>query len=217
MDVRDISNPLRRCLDDPSRRGPATPSRGHRGAGFGGLEAAHRLKGAPVSITLLDRRNHHLFQPLLYQVATASLATSEIRLADPLFVARSSRITTCVATVTASMLWKSACCSRWRALPYDVLVLATGARHAYLPMTNGSRSRRPEDAGRRHHAAAAHSGGLRTCERETDPQRRAALLTFVIVGAGPTGVELAGTTAELAKDTLRPDFRNIDTDRRASC
>jgi NADH:quinone reductase (non-electrogenic) len=194
--------------------GPAKP---HRvvivGAGFGGLEATFRLAGTPVQITLVDRRNHHLFQPLLYQVATASLATSEIAWPIRHLLRDRSEVTTLFATVTGVEAdAKRVLLDDGDALPYDTLVLATGARHAYFghdewePFAPGLKTLEDATTLRRRILVA-----FERAERESDPQRRAALLTFVIVGAGPTGVELAGTIAELAQDTLPPDFRNIDT------
>jgi NADH:ubiquinone reductase (H+-translocating) len=183
------------------------------GAGFGGLEAAHRLAGAPVSITLIDRRNHHLFQPLLYQVATASLATSEIAWPIRYLLRNRPDVTTLYATVTGvDAQAKRVLLDDGDGLPYDTLIVATGARHAYFghdewePFAPGLKTLEDATTLRRRILVA-----FERAERETDPQRRAALLTFVIIGAGPTGVELAGTIAELAQDTLPPDFRNIDT------
>lgn len=195
---------------------PPTP---HRvvivGAGFGGLEATHRLQGAPVSITLLDRRNHHLFQPLLYQVATASLATSEIAWPIRYLLRGRQEVTTLFATVSGvDAENKRVLFEDGDALPYDTLVLATGARHAYFghdewePFAPGLKTLEDATTLRRRILVA-----FERAERESDPERRAALMTFVIVGAGPTGVELAGTIAELARDTLPPDFRNIDTQK----
>jgi len=195
----------------------ARPSGLHRvvivGAGFGGLQATHRLKGAPVSITLVDRRNHHLFQPLLYQVATASLATSEIAWPIRYLLRDRPEVTTLFATVSGvDAAAKRVLLDDGDALPYDTLVLATGARHAYFghdewePFAPGLKTLEDATTLRRRILVA-----FERAERETDPERRAALLTFVIIGAGPTGVELAGTIAELARDTLPPDFRNIDT------
>jgi NADH:ubiquinone reductase (H+-translocating) len=193
------------------------PTSSHRvvivGAGFGGLETAYRLAGAPVSITLVDRRNHHLFQPLLYQVATASLATSEIAWPIRYLFRGRPDVTTLFATVTRiDAAGRCVLLEDGDALPYDTLVLATGARHAYFghdewePFAPGLKTLEDATTLRRRILVA-----FERAERETDPQRRAALLTFVIIGAGPTGVELAGTIAELAQDTLPPDFRNIDT------
>ncbi len=183
------------------------------GAGFGGLEAAFGLAGAPVSITVIDRRNHHLFQPLLYQVATASLATSEIAWPIRHLLRDRPEVTTLFATVCGiDAAAKRVLLDDGDAVPYDTLVLATGARHAYFghdewePFAPGLKTLEDATTLRRRILVA-----FERAERECDPQRRAALLTFVIIGAGPTGVELAGTIAELAQDTLPPDFRNIDT------
>jgi NADH dehydrogenase len=183
------------------------------GGGFGGLEAAHRLAGVPVNITLVDRRNHHLFQPLLYQVATASLATSEIAWPIRHLLRARPEVTTLFATVTGiDTSAHRVLLEDGDVLPYDVLILATGARHAYFghdewePFAPGLKTLEDATTLRRRILVA-----FERAERETDPQRRAALLTFVIIGGGPTGVELAGTIAELARDTLPADFRNIDT------
>jgi NADH dehydrogenase len=195
------------------------PTRAHRvvivGAGFGGLECAYRLKGAPVSITVVDRRNHHLFQPLLYQVATASLATSEIAWPIRHLLSDRPEITTLFANVNGiDAANKRVLLEDDDTLSYDTLVLATGVRHAYFghdewePFAPGLKTLEDATTLRRRILVA-----FERAERESDPERRAAFLTFVIVGGGPTGVELAGTIAELAKDTLRPDFRNIDTDK----
>ena len=198
---------------------PARPTSTHRvvivGAGFGGLECAYRLKGAPVSITVIDRRNHHLFQPLLYQVATASLATSEIAWPIRYLLRDRSEVTTLFANVNGVYAQnKRVVLEDGDSVPYDTLVLATGVRHAYFghdewePFAPGLKTLEDATTLRRRILVA-----FERAEKEQDPERRAALLTFVIVGAGPTGVELAGTIAELAKDTLAPDFRNIDTNK----
>jgi NADH dehydrogenase len=193
------------------------PARPHRvvivGAGFGGLEAAFGLAGAPVDITLIDRRNHHLFQPLLYQVATASLATSEIAWPVRYLLRDRKEVTTLFATVNGiDARDKRVLLEDGDAIAYDTLVLATGARHAYFghdewePFAPGLKTLEDATTLRRRILVA-----FERAERESDPAKRAALLTFVIIGAGPTGVELAGTIAELAQDTLPPDFRNVDT------
>src|SRR6201985_1741206 len=194
-----------------------SPAKLHRvvivGAGFGGLEATFGLAGCPVEITLIDRRNPHLFQPLLYQVATASLATSEI--AWPIrYLLRDRRdVTTLFANVSGvDAANKRVLLDDGDSIPYDTLVLATGARHAYCghdewePFAPGLKTLEDATTLRRRILVA-----FERAERETDPERRDALLTFVVIGAGPTGVELAGTIAELAQDTLPRDFRHIDT------
>jgi NADH:ubiquinone reductase (H+-translocating) len=185
------------------------------GAGFGGLETAFGLAGAPVKITLIDRRNHHLFQPLLYQVATASLATSEIAWPIRYLLRDRPDVTTLFANVSGvDANDKRVLLDDGDAIPYDTLVLATGARHAYFghdewePFAPGLKTLEDATTLRRRILVA-----FERAERETDPAKRAALLTFVIIGAGPTGVEMAGTIADLAKDTLAPDFRNIDTSK----
>ena len=183
------------------------------GAGFGGLETTYRLAGAGVEITLIDRRNHHLFQPLLYQVATASLATSEIAWPIRYLLRDRSEVTTLFANVSGvDAAGKRVLLDDDGSIPYDTLVLATGARHAYFghdewePFAPGLKTLEDATTLRRRILVA-----FERAERESDPERRDALLTFVIIGAGPTGVELAGTIADLANDTLPRDFRHIDT------
>src|SRR3954452_6315197 len=183
------------------------------GAGFGGLEATYRLAGAPVSITLIDRRNHHLFQPLLYQVATASLATSEIAWPIRHLLRDRKEVTTLFANVGGiDAAGKRVLLEDGGTITYDTLVLATGARHAYFghdewePFAPGLKTLEDATTLRRRILVA-----FERAERESDPDKRAAFLTFVIVGAGPTGVEMAGTISDMARDTLPPDFRNIDT------
>ena len=183
------------------------------GAGFGGLETVHRLAGAPVEITIVDRRNHHLFQPLLYQAATASLAPSEIAWPIRQLLRRRRDVTTLLASVES--IDKEARQLRLddrSTVRYDTLVLATGARHAYFghdawePFAPGLKTLEDATTIRGRILVA-----FAEAERESEEQKRAALLTFVIVGGGPTGVELAGTIAELARDTLPTEFRRIDT------
>jgi len=182
------------------------------GCGFGGLFAAQALRGAPLRVTVVDRVNHHLFQPLLYQVATAGLSAPAI--AAPIrhilagldnttvLLGEAKRIDTARRKVTLD---------DGESLRYDELIVATGATHSYFG----------------NDAWAAHAPGLKTledaleirrrillayehAEREDDPVRRAAWLTFVVIGAGATGVELAGTLAEIARHTLRGEFRRFD-------
>ena len=196
----------------------ASPASGrHRvaivGGGFGGLETVYRLGDADVDITVIDRRNHHLFQPLLYQVATASLATSEIAWPIRYLLRGRRNARTLFATVTGiDTAARRVLLDDDDSVPYDTLVIATGARHAYFghdeweSVAPGLKTLEDATTIRRHILVA-----FERAERETDPGQQAALLTFVVIGAGPTGVELAGTIAELARDTLAPDFRNIDT------
>ncbi|RWM96241.1 NAD(P)/FAD-dependent oxidoreductase [Mesorhizobium sp.] len=183
------------------------------GAGFGGLELTRALAGAPVRITMIDKRNHHLFQPLLYQVATTALATSEIAWPIRHLLRKRTDVTTLLGTVIGvDRAGKRVLLDDGSAVGYDTLVLATGARHAYFghdewePFAPGLKTLEDATTIRRRILLA-----FEQAERETDPARRQALLTLVIVGGGPTGVELAGTIAELAHDTLRGEFRNIDT------
>ncbi|MCB5201977.1 NAD(P)/FAD-dependent oxidoreductase [Neorhizobium sp. T786] len=185
------------------------------GGGFGGLQLVHGLDGADVEITLIDRRNHHLFQPLLYQVATTVLATSEIAWPIRRLYRDRKEVTTLLNEVVGvDRGTKTVTLRSGQSVPYDTLVLATGARHAYFGRDEW------EDV----------APGLKTLEDATTIRRRVllafeqaesavktseldALLTFVIIGAGPTGVELAGMIAELANAILPPEFRKIDTTR----
>jgi len=181
------------------------------GAGFGGLAAARALAGAPVRVTVIDRRNHHLFQPLLYQVATAGLSPADI--AQPVrAVLKGQRNTQVlldkvVGIDTAARTVRL----RHRAIAYDHLVLATGARHSYFGRDEwaarapGLKSLEDATAIRRTILEA-----FEKAEFEDDPERRRRLLTFVLIGGGPTGVEMAGAIAELARKALAADFRTID-------
>lgn len=183
------------------------------GAGFGGLELTRAMAGAPVRITMIDKRNHHLFQPLLYQVATTSLATSEIAWPIRHLLRKRKDVTTLLGNVTGvDRAGKRVLLEDGSAVAYDTLVLATGARHAYFghddwePFAPGLKTLEDATTIRRRILLA-----FEQAERETDPAKRQAWLTLVIVGGGPTGVELAGTIVELARDTLRGEFRHIDT------
>jgi len=182
------------------------------GGGFGGFETARHLAGTAVEITLIDRRNHHLIQPLLYQVATAALSTAEI--AWPirhLFRRRQDVRTLLGQVVGVDTALHEVLLEDGTRLEYDSLVLATGARHAYFghddwePFAPGLKTL--EDATRIRRKLLL---AFERAERCTDPALRRALLTFVVVGGGPTGVELAGAISELARVTLREDFRSID-------
>jgi len=181
------------------------------GAGFGGLSAAKALAGKPFDVTVIDRHNYHLFQPLLYQVATASLSPAEIASPIRAILQRAQNVNVMLGKVSGIDLERREVLAEGRRIPYDSLVLATGAQHAYFG----------------HGDWAAFAPGLKTiddatyirrrillafekAETETDPAERARLLNFVIVGGGPTGVEMAGAIAELANRALAEDFRSID-------
>jgi len=180
------------------------------GGGFGGLYAARALKHENVAVTLVDRRNFHLFQPLLYQVATGALSPGEI--AAPLRVLLRKQKNAQVLLADAVDLDPAArsLILDKGAIPYDTLIVAAGARHFYFghdswePNAPGLKSL--EDATRIRHKILY---AFEAAEREPDPEARRRWLTFVIVGAGPTGVELAGALAEIATDSLRHDFRSI--------
>jgi NADH dehydrogenase len=181
------------------------------GGGFGGLSVVRGLRGAPVEVTLVDRRNFHLFQPLLYQVATGGLSPANIAAPLRALVKRQKNARVLLAEATGVDVGGRRLLLADGALPYDVLVVATGARHSYFG--------RPEWEGLAPGLKTLEDATLiRTrvlaafeeAEREEDPARRREALTFVVVGAGPTGVELAGALAEIARHTLRDEFRQID-------
>jgi len=181
------------------------------GAGFGGLSAAKALAGSDLDVAVIDQHNYHLFQPLLYQVATAGLSPADI--ASPIrgILARAQNISVMLGKVSGVDTARREVIAEGRRIPFDYLILATGAQHAYFG----------------HDEWAAFAPGLKTiddatyirrrillafekAETEPDPAERARLLNFVIVGGGPTGVEMAGAIAELANRALAKDFRSID-------
>ena len=181
------------------------------GGGFGGLAAARALAAAPARVLLLDRRNHHLFQPLLYQVATAGLSPAEIASPIRRILRRQANTTVLLAEATAVDPGKKRVLLEDGEVGYDWLVVATGATHSYFG----------------HDAWAPFAPGLKTledaleirrrvllafeaAEREADAEKRRPWLTFVVIGGGPTGVEMAGAFAEVARHTLARDFRHID-------
>jgi NADH dehydrogenase len=181
------------------------------GAGFGGLAAAKRFAGRPVDVTIIDQRNHHLFQPLLYQVATAALSPADVAWPIRGIFARHPNVRVVLGEVTGLDLENRVVRSDRIDLPYDYLILATGASHSYFG----------------HDDWTTNAPGLKSIVEATEIRRRILLafelaeigmskaeqrreLTFVVIGGGPTGVELAGAIAELARYTLALDFRNID-------
>jgi NADH dehydrogenase len=181
------------------------------GGGFAGLYAAKRLGRAPVTLTLVDRRNFHLFQPLLYQVATGALSPGEI--ASPLraVVGRNRNTEVVLGEVRDLDAANRRLILADGEIPYDELIVATGATHSYFghddwePFAPGLKSIEDATAIRSRLLVA-----FEEAEREKDPEKRRAWLNFVIVGGGPTGVELAGALAEIANDSLRHDFHHID-------
>lgn len=181
------------------------------GAGFGGLSAAQELAGAPFDVTLIDRHNYHLFQPLLYQVATAGLSPADIAAPIRSIIRGRSNQTVMLATVTGVDLKASEVIADDRRIPFDYLIIATGAQHAYFgrddwePFAPGLKT--IDDATR---FRARMLLAFERAESETDADERRRLLTFVIIGGGPTGVEMAGAIAELARRALAKDFRTID-------
>jgi NADH dehydrogenase len=181
------------------------------GGGFGGLNAAKALRKAPVRVTVVDKRNFHLFQPLLYQVATASLSPSDIAYPIRAILRKQANVTVLLDEVAGIDVDRQSVALSDGDLSYDFLIVAAGSQGTWFG----------------HGEWAQHAPGLKTmeealdirqrvfsafesAERELDPARRAALLTFVVVGGGPTGVELAGSLAEISRQTLRHNFRTFD-------
>jgi NADH dehydrogenase len=181
------------------------------GGGFGGLNAARALAGRPVRVTLLDRRNHHLFQPLLYQVATAALNASDIAAPLRSVLRRARNVTVLLAEVERVDLAARRLALDRGQLGYDALILAAGAGHSYFGHEDwevfAPSLKTLEDALEiRRRVLLAYEAA----EREADGAEQRALLTFVVVGGGPTGVELAGALAEISRQTIARDFRVID-------
>jgi NADH dehydrogenase len=181
------------------------------GGGFGGLAAAQALSRAPVNVTLIDRRNHHLFQPLLYQVATAALNPSDIAYPIRGALARQRNARVLLAAATAIDTANRRVLLDDGALEYDYLIVATGATHSYFGHDDWAHTapglKSIEDALEiRRRIFLAYEAA----ERESDPARQREWLTFVVVGGGPTGVELAGALGEIGLKTLAHDFRTID-------
>ena len=181
------------------------------GGGFGGLSAARALRGAPVDVLLVDRRNHHVFQPLLYQVATAGLSPGDISSPIRWILRKQRNLRVWLAQADRVDLARRVLVLHDGEVPYDYLILAPGATHAYFG----------------HDDWREHAPGLKTledalemrrrvllafeqAEREPDKSVQRRLLTFVVVGGGPTGVELAGALAEISRHALAHDFRDID-------
>ncbi len=184
------------------------------GGGFAGLSAARALRSAPVRVTLVDRRNHHLFQPLLYQVATAALNPADIAYPIRSVLRRQANVRTILARVTRIDLQQRRVELFDGQLDFDYLVVATGATHSYFGNDRWERwapgLKTVEDALEiRRRVLSA----FEAAERQTDPAQLPATLTFVVVGAGPTGVELAGALSEIGRITVAKDFRSFDPRR----
>jgi NADH:ubiquinone reductase (H+-translocating) len=181
------------------------------GAGFGGLAAAHGLAGAAVDVTVIDRRNYHLFQPLLYQVATAGLSPAQIASPIRAILRRAANVRVVLGRVSDIDKERRLVTVDQGTIAYDHLVLATGARHSYFGRDDWESAapglKKIDDAiGIRRRLLTA----FEDAESASSPELRRRLLTFVVIGGGPTGVEMAGAIAELARVALRRDFRNID-------
>jgi NADH dehydrogenase len=181
------------------------------GGGFGGLYAARALGKAQVRVTLVDRRNHHLFQPLLYQVATAALNPADIAMPIRRVLRKQRNCTVVLAEAAGVDVAARKVVLTDGEIPFDHLIVATGATHSYFGHDGWAKAapglKTIEDALEiRKRVLLAYEAA----ERETDPERRRAWLTFAIVGGGPTGVELAGALAEIARHVLERDFRRID-------
>ncbi|OUM03250.1 NAD(P)/FAD-dependent oxidoreductase [Variovorax sp. JS1663] len=182
------------------------------GCGFGGLEAARKFQGQAVDVTIIDKTNHHLFQPLLYQVATAGLAAPSISAPVRLLFRRQSNITTLLGEVTTiDPAAREVQLADGTRLGWDHLVVAAGATHSYFGHDDWSRLapglKTLADAFEIRRRVLM---SFEAAEIEPDPVRQRALLTFAVIGAGPTGVEMAGTLAEIARHTLSGEFRRID-------
>lgn len=184
------------------------------GAGFGGMAAAQRLERADADVVVIDRRNHHLFQPLLYQVATATLSPSEIAWPIRHILRKQANARVLLATVTGvDIAGRAVLLEDGTRQPYDYLILATGAQHAYFgndewaEFAPGLKTLEDATSIRRKLLLAYEAA-----EREEDPAKRRALLTFAIIGAGPTGVEMAGAVNELGRASLKGQFRTITPD-----
>ncbi|MEY2565089.1 MAG: hypothetical protein QOH88_3282 [Verrucomicrobiota bacterium] len=181
------------------------------GAGFGGLEAAKKLGREAVRVTVLDRTNHHLFQPLLYEVATAALSPADIAAPVRGILSKFSNTEVLLAEVKSVNVAAKTVSIGDQEISYDYLILATGSRHSYFghdeweKLAPGLKSLEDAVEIRRRLLLA-----FEYAEKVTDPAAKAAAMTFVIIGGGPTGVEMAGAIAEIARFTLARDFRHID-------
>ncbi|HEV3148823.1 MAG TPA: FAD-dependent oxidoreductase, partial [Chthoniobacterales bacterium] len=195
-------------MEDASLKGPQVVI---VGAGFGGLEAAKKLACKDVHVTVIDRTNYHLFQPLLYQVATAALSPADIAAPVRAILSKCENMEVMLAEVQSIDVDAKKVKMTDGEIDYDYLILATGARHSYFghdeweKLAPGLKSLEDAIELRRRLLLA-----FEYAEKITDEAARKAAMTFVIIGGGPTGVEMAGAIAEIARYTLAKDFRHID-------
>jgi NADH dehydrogenase len=193
------------------KQSPSEPRVVIIGGGFGGLEAAKHLGNKPVGVTLIDRTNYHLFQPLLYQVATAALSPADIAAPIRGVLSKYENIEVVLAEAQEVDLGARVVWTPDRPFQYDYLIVATGSRHSYFghdeweKLAPGLKSLEDAVEIRRRILMA-----FEFAEKTNDPEARAAAMNFVIIGGGPTGVEMAGAIAEIARETLAKDFRHID-------
>lgn len=202
-----MTGPIRRITSDDLR-----PQVVIVGGGFGGTHAAHALRNAPVRVTVIDRTNHSVFHPLLYQVATAALSSDEIAAPIRSLLRRQPNAEVLLAEVTGIDVARQAVQIGTQELPYDYLVLATGSQYNYFGHEEWARyapNLKTISDARRIRSKIIQA--FEQAEQERDPDRIRALLTFVLVGGGPTGVEMAGALTELARCAIAPEYRHIDT------
>src|SRR5207247_7981269 len=181
------------------------------GAGFGGLEAAKKLSGQPLQVTVIDPTNYHLFQPLLYQVATAALSPADIAAPVRAILSKCENVEVILAEVESVDVEARKVKTKDLVFDYDYLILATGARHSYFghdeweKLAPGLKSLEDAVELRRRILLA-----FEYAEKIEDKEARKAAMTFVVIGGGPTGSEIAGAIAEISRYTLAKDFRHID-------
>lgn len=182
------------------------------GGGFAGLACARELAGGAADVTLVDKRNHHLFQPLLYQVSTAALSPADIAVPLRAVLAKAKNVRVVLGEVVGvRVMDKQVLLDDGSRFAYDRLILATGSLYNYFGHSDWQRrAPSPKTIGDARAIRARLLKAFEDAEKTTDAARRAALLTFVVVGGGPTGVEMAGTISELARHTLRNNFRKFD-------
>ncbi|XTZ12293.1 MAG: NAD(P)/FAD-dependent oxidoreductase, partial [cyanobacterium endosymbiont of Rhopalodia inflata] len=181
------------------------------GGGFGGLYAAQKLAKVSVKVTLIDKRNFHVFQPLLYQVATGGLSPADISSPLRALLSKSKNTEVLMGEVFGIDTERQTVKLRYREIKYDSLIVATGVTHQYFGNDWEEKAPGLKTIENALEIRQRIFIAFESAEKEPNPERRKDWLTFVLVGGGPAGVELAGSLAELAHGTLKKDFRNIDT------